>query len=235
VHRHGTAPIFAWRPGGGDGKRHDKETHDRHGVVRCKHCGGTTNFVRFDAGDQSRPEDERSPRLWVLCMLGLEPGCAKEQTIGCKTDWRLLVSLWRTDPVYHELKEATAPTSPCTTGGATATRSPRPTSASARKSAVSVGIACARTPPRSSSGCASAHARTGLHQLAATAANAARSFAERGRRIADTLAGMRVRMGVAAAYGEKAVLHGHGQRTPPSRRPRGAPPGQTTLDLDIGS
>lgn len=44
---------------------------------------------------------------------------------------------------------------------------------------------------------------------------------------------MRVVMGVAAAYGDKAVQLGLGDRTPPSRRPRGAPPGQTTLDLDI--
>lgn len=33
----GTARIFPWRPGGGDFKRHDKDTHDRHGVPRCKH------------------------------------------------------------------------------------------------------------------------------------------------------------------------------------------------------
>lgn len=44
---------------------------------------------------------------------------------------------------------------------------------------------------------------------------------------------MRVRMGVAAPYGEKAeALFGTG-RTPPSRRLRGAPPGQTTLDIPV--
>lgn len=42
---------------------------------------------------------------------------------------------------------------------------------------------------------------------------------------------MRVRMGVAAPYGIKAEHLKLGQRTPPSRRPRGAPPGQTTLDI----
>ena len=44
---------------------------------------------------------------------------------------------------------------------------------------------------------------------------------------------MRVRMGVAARCGPKAdALFGTG-RTPPSRRPRGAPPGQTTLDIPV--
>jgi hypothetical protein len=42
----GTAPVFPWRPGGGDFKRHDKDTHDRHGVPRCKHCGAPTSSPR---------------------------------------------------------------------------------------------------------------------------------------------------------------------------------------------
>lgn len=45
------------------------------------------------------------------------------------------------------------------------------------------------------------------------------------------LADMRARMGLMGAYGEKAERLGLGQRTPPSRRPRGAPPGQTQLDI----
>ncbi len=73
----GTAPVFPWRPSGGDFKRHDKETHDRHGVARCKHCGAPTNFVRFSPGDLSKPEAERSPRLWVQCIAGATDECAK--------------------------------------------------------------------------------------------------------------------------------------------------------------
>jgi len=46
---------------------------------------------------------------------------------------------------------------------------------------------------------------------------------------------MRVRIGVAEAYGAKAALLDIGKCTPPSRRPRGAPPGQGTLDLDIST
>jgi hypothetical protein len=52
-----------------------------------------------------------------------------------------------------------------------------------------------------------------------------RGFQERGERIAARLADMRVRMGVAAPYGAKAEQLPLGLRTPPSRRPRGAPVG----------
>jgi len=229
----GTAPVFAWRPSGREPRRHDHDTHDRHGVVRCKHCGGPTHFVRFDAGDLDSPEDERNPRLWVMCMLGSEPGCAKEQTISCKTDWRLLVSLWRTDPLYHELKESHSSYEAIHDWWRDRYK----------VAADDIGI---RPKVRS----------IGWHRLRANVSalvewlricsregwlgsarrnhgEAERGFQETGRRIASRLADMRVVMGVAAAYGEKAVQLGLGDRTPPSRRPRGAPPGQTTLDLDI--
>ncbi len=42
---------------------------------------------------------------------------------------------------------------------------------------------------------------------------------------------MLVRMGVMGAYGEKAEKLQLGMRVPPSRRPRGAPVGQTVLDI----
>jgi len=60
---------------------------------------------------------------------------------------------------------------------------------------------------------------------------AERGFRDRAQRIQTRLADMRVRMGIAAPYGIKAEQLQLGQRTPPSRRPRGAPPGQTTLDI----
>lgn len=104
--RNGTATVVPWRPGGGDGKRHDKDTHDRHGIPRCKHCGGPTTFIRFSVGDRSMAPEKRNPRLWVRCLIGGEDGCAKDQTIGCSTDWRLLVPLWRTEGLYHKLKES---------------------------------------------------------------------------------------------------------------------------------
>jgi hypothetical protein len=60
---------------------------------------------------------------------------------------------------------------------------------------------------------------------------ATRKFKTRAERIAVRLAQMRYRMGVMGAYGENADRLGLGQRTPPSRRPRGAPVNQTTLDI----
>ena len=39
---HGSAPVFPWRRGNAK-RRYDQLTHDRHGVPRCKHCGGPTS------------------------------------------------------------------------------------------------------------------------------------------------------------------------------------------------
>ncbi len=102
----GTAPVFPWRPGNGNLTRHDHPTHDRHGVPRCKHRGAPTHFVRFSPGSPTTPAERRKPRLWVRCLYGTTPACANDQTISCATDWKLLVPLWRTDALYHELKES---------------------------------------------------------------------------------------------------------------------------------
>jgi hypothetical protein len=50
-----------------------------------------------------------------------------------------------------------------------------------------------------------------------------RKFKDRAASISTKLARMRVRMGIVAAYGEKAEQLGLGKRMPPSRRTRGAP------------
>lgn len=93
----GTAPIFPYRRSG-TGKRKDQLTHDRHGVVRCKYCGGPTRQIKFS-------KNNGKPRLWVVCEDGKQtPECAKQQTIYCETDWRSLIPIPRTDPAYHELK-----------------------------------------------------------------------------------------------------------------------------------
>jgi hypothetical protein len=74
----GSAPVFPWRRSG-DGKRHDKLTHDRHGVMRCKHCGGPMNQVKYSA-------NHGKPRSWFRCAAVTTPDCAREQTITCATD-----------------------------------------------------------------------------------------------------------------------------------------------------
>lgn len=93
----GVASVMPWRKRKGHERRHDSDTHDRHGIPRCKHCGGESAFVSFRV-------ETRGPRLWFRCRQGATPACAKTQTIQCKQDWRLLLPLWRTDPIYAELK-----------------------------------------------------------------------------------------------------------------------------------
>lgn len=94
----GVATVISYKRAGGDGLRHDHETHDRHGIPRCKHCGGPTNFVRFN--------ESPKPRVWFDCAVGLIAACAKTQSLSCSKDWKLLVPLWRTNPLYHELKHS---------------------------------------------------------------------------------------------------------------------------------
>jgi hypothetical protein len=95
--RRGIASVINWRASNWTGsKRHDKLGWDRHGVPRCKHCGGDSRFVRF----AERP----SPRIWFGCAVAATPACQKTQSIACSKDWRLLVPLWRTDQRYYELR-----------------------------------------------------------------------------------------------------------------------------------
>jgi hypothetical protein len=93
--RLGVASVMPWRKKNGHDQRHDEETHDRHGVPRCKHCGAPCRFVRF--------AESPNPRLWFRCVRGTTHPCGRDQSIACAKDWRLLVPLWRTDPIYHEL------------------------------------------------------------------------------------------------------------------------------------
>jgi hypothetical protein len=226
----GTAPVFPWRPGGGDYTRHDKDTHDRHGIPRCQHCGGPTDFVRFSPGSRSRPPARRQPRIWFRCMVGATPECEPEQTIACSTDYRLLVPLYRTSALYHELKESHSSYEAAHDWWRDRYK----------VAADDIGI---RPKVRD----------LGFHRLRANVAsliewlricyregwlgnprrnhrNATRAFRDRAQRIAARLADMRARMGLTAAYGEAAEELGLGQRTPPSRRPRG-PNGQQALDI----
>lgn len=166
-------------------------------------------------------------------MLGSEPGCAKTQTQSCKADWRLLVPLWRTDPLYHELKESHSSYEAVHDWWRDRYK----------VAADDIGI---RPKVRS----------IGWHRLRANVAaliewlriclregwlgsarrnhrSAKRAFQQTGRNIAARFADMRARRGLSEAYGVNAERLGLGPRTPPSRRPRGAPPGQTTLDMDI--
>ncbi len=215
----GTAPIFPWRTAGGDRKRHDKETHDRHGVKRCKGCGGPMEQVRFSANGGK-------PRLWFRCTTPTTPECAKEQTISCQADWKALVPLARTEALYHELRESH--------GTYEATHDYwrdryrvaadalglRPRVVSLDWHRLRANVACLIEWLR----IGAKHGWLGSARRARREGE--RRFKERGLRIAARLAKMRVRMGLAQPYGAQAALLGFGEETPPSRRPRGASPGK---------
>jgi hypothetical protein len=217
--RHGTAPVFPWRPSGGDFKRHDKETHDRHGVMRCKGCGGPMEQVRFSANGGR-------PRLWFRCMVGVAPECVKEQTISCEADWRLLVPLSRLHPLYHELKESHG-----TYEGAHDYWRDRYKVAADELGVRPKVVSLDWHRLRANVACLIEWLRIGAKHGWLGSARAAqrhageRRFEEVGTRIAARLAKMRVRMGLAQPYGPKAAELGLGKVTPPSRRTRGAPPG----------
>jgi hypothetical protein len=92
----GVASVMPWRKRRGQDTRQDVGSHDRHGIPRCRHCGAPGKFVRFNKSPK--------PRLWFHCVAGTTPACNKDQSILCSKDWRLLLPLWRTDPIYHELE-----------------------------------------------------------------------------------------------------------------------------------
>jgi hypothetical protein len=218
----GTAPIFPHRHGGHT--RHDKLTHDRHGVPRCKYCGGPTRQTKFSANNGK-------PRAWFVCEDGKQtPDCAKQQTIYCETDWRSIIPLPRTEPLYHEIK---------------ASHSPYEGVHRYDRERYLVGANDLGTRPRT--------VGIGPHRLRAAVASLVnwlriaaknnwlgsarvvkrglakglRRCKKLGERAALTLAASRVKTGLTGAYGPKAAVLCIGDATPPSRRApaQGAPQG----------
>jgi hypothetical protein len=110
----------------------DCDIFDRHGVVRCRYCGGPTALASFArtagsyatkgngahgdrvivAGEErivigepaTNGHKVRGPRLYVKCATPTMVGCEKRQSVACETSWRMLVPMWRTDPVYLALR-----------------------------------------------------------------------------------------------------------------------------------
>jgi hypothetical protein len=102
--RQGIASVIPYRkPFGGSASNRqrentDTEHYDRHGIPRCKHCGGPSRYHNFAATP--------SPRLWFRCELPATDDCAKVQSIACSRDWATLLPLWRTEQAYFALKES---------------------------------------------------------------------------------------------------------------------------------
>lgn len=82
----------------------DTDDYDRHGVVRCKHCGGPCDQLADGLGLYFA---RRKPRLRVKRQLGLTPACKSTvQSIACEKEWRMLIPMSRTSPTYHALAKA---------------------------------------------------------------------------------------------------------------------------------
>lgn len=97
--RNGIASVMPYRPRHQTmRKRRDEDEYDRHGIPRCKHCGGQSKFVRF--------AHKPYPRLWFECLEGRTDGCAKTQSIACSKNWRSLVPLWILEPAYFALRDS---------------------------------------------------------------------------------------------------------------------------------
>ncbi|MGB1582454.1 MAG: transposase [Solirubrobacterales bacterium] len=207
----GTAPIFPWRKSNFAMVRHDRETHDRHGTPRCKHCGGPTDFKRFS------PNDGR-PRIWFDCMVGASPECARTQSMSCAADWRLLVPLWRTDPLYHELRQSHARFEGAhdywrdryKVGADTLANRPKMRGIGAHRLRSSVAMLIEWLRICTVEGWLGSERRNHREPT--------RSFRESALTATSNLLNMRARVGLHAAYGPKAAQLGLGDISPPSRR-----------------
>lgn len=220
----GTAPVFPWRRNHSS-KRHDNVTHDRHGIPRCKHCGGPSEFVRFSANGGK-------PRLWFRCMIGVTDGCAKEQTIACSKDWRLLVPLWRTDPLYHELKASHKPYEATHDWWrdrykvAADHLGIRPKARGIGWHRLRANVAALIEWLRI------AHRQGWLGSARRNGTKVQRTSQAAGEAISQQLARIRANVGVSRPYGKRAEALELGERPPPSRRLPGEPPGQQILDVN---
>jgi Transposase DDE domain len=223
----GIASVIPWRKVNQHEKRHDHETHDRHGIPRCKHCGAPSTFVRFRAALNGK-----GPRLYFRCELQATPACASEQSISCSKDWRLLVPLWRTEAAYHELEASHGNYEHVhhhlrdrwLVGGDTLANRPRRIGRDwqelrAQAALVAEWLVIAW--------------REGWLDSARRNRKTATNRAARGRDAAESLIRYRAGKGLGLPYGPRAFLLGIGLPDPPSKRAK-APPGPAPPPDDGG-
>jgi hypothetical protein len=220
--RNGTAPVFPWRRGG-SARREDHLTHDRHGVKRCKHCGGETKQKRF-----AIEKGTGTPYLWFQCVAPATLACAGEQRIRCETDWRSLIPLSRLEPLYHELKashkayEGVHDYWRDRYRVAADTLAMRPKAVGLDWHRLRANVACFIDWLR----IAAANGWLGSVRAAKRAKkNGVRTMRDDGVKAAASLVNRRSKYDLDLPYGAEAKTLGLGEETPPSRRPRGAPPG----------
>lgn len=99
--RLGIASVFPYRAKNPHERRADldNDLFDRHGVPRCKHCGGPGRFVSFTKAPPT-------PRIIFRCEAGRGAKCRKRQTLSCSNGWRFLTPISRTSETYWALRES---------------------------------------------------------------------------------------------------------------------------------
>lgn len=102
----GIASVFPWRRHSTIKTREevDRDEYDRHGIPRCRHCGGPGQMTGAGLGFHLVRGDE--PVLRYRCMLQITPECKHEQQISCSLNPRLLIPLNRLTDQYHALSVA---------------------------------------------------------------------------------------------------------------------------------
>jgi Transposase DDE domain len=219
--RRGIAPIFPARKNANQPQRPDQLTHDRHGVMRCKHCGGDMKQKRF-----AIEKGTGTPWLWFKCMAPATAGCEGEQRIRCETDWRSLIPLSPLDPLYQELRAAHYAYEGLHDYWrdryrvAADTLANRPKVVSLSWHRLRANVACLVDWLR----IAAVNEWLGSAR-AARKLIGKRSHEEAGKVAAKVLADSRSACGLDLPYGPQAKRVGHGEETPPSSRSSGDPPG----------
>lgn len=92
----GVFSVMPWRGSRTEPRPLDRDRYDRHGIPRCENCGARCRFVSF----QRTPK----PRLFFECADKPFAACSGRQSVMCSEDWRMLLPLWRDDPLYRALR-----------------------------------------------------------------------------------------------------------------------------------
>jgi hypothetical protein len=100
----GIGTVMPWRePRAGIRRHHlECEDFDRHGKLRCRHCGGPMEDRGQGLGFYIT--DGGQPRIRARCILQLDSKCARPASVACSQEWRMLQPLNLTDPLYEQLR-----------------------------------------------------------------------------------------------------------------------------------
>jgi hypothetical protein len=104
--RRGIGSAFPWRePRPGVRRRHlESEEFDRHGVLRCRHCGGPCDIRGAGLGFYSTESGQ--PRVRGRCKVRGTKACGSTQSLPCSREWRYVQPLCLTDEVYNQLSHS---------------------------------------------------------------------------------------------------------------------------------